>query len=215
MTSLIYYYEPQVVFIAMDTLAMTQAKKPFIYMVKFYPLPHLQGVVCGTGSGQFVLDWFVKINSGMLVQDIPHLNEFTPEQLRVLAEKHNISNDSTVTVYQFGYSENEKCFKGYAYRSPNNFESELLPYNGIGIKPGVPFESTSPIRIPDDFIKIMEDQRVFEESRPVEERIFIGGDIQFVHMTPAGMIISRCHRFSDYESIYEKMCEGLQEKGSG
>lgn len=209
MTSLLYYYEPQTVFIAMDTLAMTDDCRPYLYTTKFFLLPHMAGMICGTGHGQFVLDWFTKINSGMLALDIPHLDEFTPEQLCTLAVKYGISQASTVTVYQFGYSEAEQCFKGYAYRSKNGFQSELLPYNGIGIKPGVPFESSGPLRIPDDFIKIMNDQRQAEEAKPIQERVFIGGEMHVIYMTPTETIVFRGHRFPEYDSMYYQMCEKL------
>jgi hypothetical protein len=211
MTSLLYYYEPQVVFIAMDTLAVSaDTMKPYLYISKFYVLPHLAGIMCGTGSGPFALEWFTKINGSMIAIDIPHLDEFTTDQLRILATKHHINQDLTVTIYQFGYSEVEQCFKGYAYRSTNNFTSESLPYNAIGIKPGVPFDFSGNLRVPDDFVKLMKDQRRAEESKPIHQRVYIGGEMHVVHMTPSGTTISLGHRFPDYDSMYFQMCEKFQ-----
>ena len=45
--------------------------------------------MCGTGAFRVIIDWFVAIQSKILVRDIPHLDEFTPALLRDIASKHS------------------------------------------------------------------------------------------------------------------------------
>jgi len=188
--------------------------KPSFYTTKIFPLLHLNGVMCGTGLGPFVHDWFVYVNTAIIAHDMEHLNQFVMEPLRKLAERHHVSEVSSVTIYHFGYSENQQCFKGYAYRSTNNFLSEELIY-GFGVKPQVNYEIPSPINLPDDFIKLAIQQRLEDEKLPIGKRVGIGGEIHILYMTPNKMILTRCHRFDDYLAMYGEMCKNLKLTGQG
>ena len=79
MSALIFYTTHTDIIIAMDTLAVCdQSGTPLLFTTKFYPVPHLRGVICGTGIGQFIIDWFVRVNTTMVVDDIPQLDCHTP-----------------------------------------------------------------------------------------------------------------------------------------
>ena len=208
MTALNFLLEPERVCIAMDTLVIRpDTRTPFLYASKIFPLPHLGGVMCGTGLMQFVIDWFVCIQTSVIARDVPHLNNYTSEQLRVIAVKYKLISDLTSTIYHFGYSAAEQCYKGFAYRSKTNFVSEELEY-GFGIKPPVEYK---PIQsLPNGFIEMTERQRIEDKEKPTEQQVGIGGDIHLFVMTPEQMLLTRCHRFKDYDSFYNKMLENLR-----
>jgi len=85
MTALNFVYQNDVVSIAMDTLSLSpDTHKPRNFLTKFYPVPHLVGVICGTGVGKFIAEWAARVQTNMLVKSIPHLNEFTQQELRNL-----------------------------------------------------------------------------------------------------------------------------------
>ena len=207
MTALNFLFEPNRVCIAMDTMSVEAvSKRPSLFTTKIFPLVHLGGVMCGTGNGPFVLDWFLYVQSSVLVRDIPHLDEFAPEQLRKLAAHYNLSEKNTVTIYQFEFSDLERRYRGFAYRSEKSFASEELQY-GIGTKPPIevkPIES-----LPEGFIELMKRQHAEDQCRPVSEQVGIGGDIHFFVMTESGMSLSRCHRFENREVCYNEMLRNV------
>ena len=65
MSSLIFQTEEQQVFVATDTWAVTRDGMPITFTSKALILPHLRMIVAGTGSGGFLDQWFVYINSRM------------------------------------------------------------------------------------------------------------------------------------------------------
>jgi hypothetical protein len=212
MTALNFLFEPDRVCIVMDTLMVRpDTRRPLLYTSKIFTLPHLGGVMCGTGVMQLVIDWFVCIQTAVIVRDIPHLDQYAPNQLRAIAGKYDLNSKLTSTIYHFGYSEIDQRYRGFAYRSEKNFISEELEY-GFGIKPPVEFE---PIQsLPKGFVEMMEQQRIEDRKKPTEDQVGIGGDIHLFVMTPEQMVLTRCHRFEDYESCYSKMLENLRtEKG--
>ena len=210
MTALVYYFEPNAVFVAMDTLALSEDHKPAIFTSKIFPVLHLNGIICGTGLGPFVVDWFKRVNSGMLALDIPHLDEFTPGQLRAARKDYVIDDENTVTIYHFGFSESEQKFRGFAYRSKSDFNSEELPYNSVAIKPFVELDlSERPLNLPEDFIDIVSRQRDADNALPINKRLGVGGEIHFIYMTPGNICINRAYRFSDHSDLYNQMCSKL------
>lgn len=63
MSALICYATESEIILAMDTLAVCDPIGPPIsFTTKFYPIPHLNAVICGTGLGRFVADWFAQVN---------------------------------------------------------------------------------------------------------------------------------------------------------
>lgn len=109
MSSLIFYTSAEQILIAMDTLAVSdEVGTPLLFTTKFYPVPHLRGLICGTGIGRFVIDWFVDVNTRMVVDDILQLDLHAPRMLRELwQEKYaNFPLVSSVTIYHFGFGMN-------------------------------------------------------------------------------------------------------------
>src|SRR5262245_24084629 len=102
MTSLNAYIDPQEVIITMDTLGLEVDGQPAIYTSKIFPLPHLRGVLCGTGSIQLIWDWYKQILMGMLALDLTHVDRYATPSLQSLAKLSEASQAPT-TMYHFGY----------------------------------------------------------------------------------------------------------------
>jgi hypothetical protein len=211
MTALNFYLQPDSLLLAMDTLSLRSDHNPHKFLSKIFPILHLNGVMCGTGFAPLIEQWLREINVGILARDMIHLDEFTPQALQGLwmAQSAEIEK-GTVTIYHFGYCEAEKVFKGYAYRSERDFQSETLLY-GLGIKPGVDMTNLGE-DLPSPqayFAEIIKRQRANDLAQPINDRIGIGGDVHFVSMTADGIWMSRCHRFEDYDTLYFEMCKEL------
>jgi hypothetical protein len=205
-TSLNFMLDKAVVFITMDTLGTSPVtKKPRMYSTKFYVLQHLYGVMCGTGDHQLVQDWFCRIQTSMIARDIPHLDLYTPQQLRNLAKQYDQASGTT-TIYQFGFSLDEGIYKGFAYRSINDFVSEPLPYR-IAIKPYVPVKEDEfeHGEIHDAFRDLTIRQKIADDALPVAERLGIGGEIHFAYLCDKSVQVGTLYRFADYDSNYAAM----------
>lgn len=217
MTALIYLLNQNYVSLAMDTLSLSMDKHPHHFTTKVFPLLHLHGVIVGTGCANLLFDWVEFVQKNVLAQDILYLNEITPEQLRNIADNNGYLENSTSTIYHFGYHEEEKRFIGFAYRSTNNFQSEELQYS-VAIKPNgedlqeIAIEIINNLEIPEAFIEIMKLQKEFDNCKESDERLGIGGEIHFFHMTKEGQLMMICHRFDDYYQVWAEMLSNL---GSG
>lgn len=206
MTAAIFNLAPQQVILAMDTLAVTaDTKAPFFFTTKFYPLPHLQGVMFATGAGDFADRWFLSLQR-FLAKDIEHLDEYVTSSLQALWRELGLSFEQSSTVYQIGYSEAEERYVGFVYRSTNLFKSERLGY-GLFTKPGI--QGATLQECPNDLIRLMELQRAADEALPTHEKVGIGGEIQMLVLQDRAMRIDTVHRFSDYEKLYQQMCDQL------
>lgn len=167
MTALNFILEKDAVCIAMDTLATCgDDKSPQSFASKMFPVPHLNGVICGTGIFEFVGKWFLFVNSAFVVKNMIHLDQYAPKELRKLYAEVWKDADlpkASSTIYHFGYDERLKEFVGFAYRSESNFESEILKTNHAGYKPPpsmlVNGDNPELECLPDSFIKIMTVQK--------------------------------------------------------
>lgn len=205
MSSLIFYTSAEEILVAMDTLAVCdEAGTPLLFTTKFYPVPHLRGLICGTGIGQFVIDWFVDVNTRMVVDDILQLDSHASRSLRELwqAKYTNFPLASTVTVYHFGFgADGVPC--AFAYRSEQGFESDRLRIGGIGIKP--PTDVPEKCTFPTDLKNLMLSQRQRESAKPAGERVYIGGEILVCHMTKDKTVIFSSDTFPDREDARKIM----------
>ncbi|CAN5499760.1 hypothetical protein BH10ACI1_BH10ACI1_18620 [soil metagenome] len=206
MSSLIFSLSEQEIFIATDTLAMNGENfTPFFFTTKVYFLPHLRGVMCGTGIGDFATDWYLRLDR-FLAKDFIHLDEFVTNALLEVAEKYHFDTEVTSTIYHFGYSEMEKEHFAFVYRSTNDFKSEKLGY-GFGVKPPI---SNSAIELsPQNFVEIMKLQQIESSQIPIEKRIFIGGEILLTVLRQGTIVSQTIYRFDDYEELYNEMCLNL------
>lgn len=208
MTALIFFLQPKQLIVAMDTLSagLQDGKlRNYFFTSKMYPVPHLSGLICGTGYGNFVAEWLLR-SKDFLVEDIVHLGQFTQRELQKLWTTYS-EGGGTSTIYHFGWDRKESRYRGFAFRSTSDFAIEELGY-GSGTKPGIP--NVNLTTFPDSIIETMQEQRANEERRPLEDRTFIGGEIQAAYMEGGnGISLSTVHRFPDYEATYMDMCKHL------
>jgi hypothetical protein len=219
MTVINFALLPDGVYVVADTLVTNDRFEPGFFTSKVHPAPHLNGLICGTGSLGLILDWSRIVLGGMLAMDMAHLDEFTPDSLRSLhaARPEGGREASTSTIYHLGFDHREGRFVGYAYRSASNFKSERLEY-GTRTKPGYvgPLPLTG---FPDDFVKVCRAQRVEQDALPPEERVFIGGHVIAYMLqvyraegSPAAVTttITRPFEFEDFENTYFACTLGLE-----
>ncbi|MEM1290118.1 MAG: hypothetical protein AAGH67_01390 [Cyanobacteria bacterium P01_H01_bin.162] len=192
----------------MDTLATAPPdSEPSFFTAKFYLLPHLKMVVCGTGVLNVITDWFIRINTRLLVRDLCHLDEFAVSELQEIGRQYNLSDDLTATIYHFGWAELEQRFTGFAYRSKENFRSERLE-ESVGIKPF--FDQTDWLDSQDiNFTEIAKRQRLIDRRKPPSQRVGIGGEIYMLHMRREQTSVLQLHRFEDYNEEYMAMARRL------
>lgn len=182
----------------MDTLIVhSDDKKPLGFQRKFLSLPSKHLLVAGTGSASLINRWFEHVSSWPDLKDVDHLNETAQSALLLLAHICKI-DESTATLYHFGYSKNEERYVGYAHRSAKNFELEKLQY-ALGIKPSVYFEPQTDIKLPDFFIEVVLEQQRQDRLLSVEDQVGIGGEIEFAELANGATRIETVHRFDTYE----------------
>lgn len=200
MSSLIFVTESEQALTATDTLATSANGEPLMFTTKAFIVPHLRMIMCGTGIGGFLGKWFIEVNDRMIVRGVDNLDYHTPKVLasfwHKFRDEYSIAENLTTTVYHFGFSEEDGLIHTYVYRSANNFVSEVLPY-GMGIKPEP--KSSEGLEIPRDIKKIMDEQRVIQQSLPKNERVYIGGKIQIHHLTKLGFAVYTLDQFEDFE----------------
>jgi hypothetical protein len=172
----------------------------------------LKGVLCGTGCLDIILEWYSYIQKSVIATDILFLDKIATKKLCEISKSSNLNDDHTATIYHFGHNEKTKKFTGFAYRGTNSFISETLIY-GLGIKPPdgeilefalKEFEQKS---LPDAFIKIMQQQKIYDDDLPKKDKVGIGGEIHFLYMDKNNFYSSVCHRFDDYSEALQKIFE--------
>ncbi len=207
MTALNYILLPDQVYIAMDTLASSEQKEPLSYFTKIFQVPHLKGVICGTGCSQIILDWYNFIQTQVIAKDIFLLNNFATEKLLEISAKYP---QMSATIYHFGYNEKEECFYGFAFRSTKKYEIEKLVY-GIGIKPPDELdlkycqELIIEKRLPQVFIEYITMQKAIDQNKPKDERLGIGGEVIYLVMNCNVQYLTVCYRFDDYNDLFQQM----------
>lgn len=215
MSSLIYFVEEEQIFIATDTLATTFNGEPLLFTTKAFVLPHLSMVICGTGIGGFLGRWFNMINDGMVIKGIDDLNHHTPQILKTLWGNFNnyeiSSLEFTTTVYHFGISENDEVMHAYAYRSANDFTSEIIGC-GIGVKPEC--EIPEKLEFPVEIISIMDNQRYCQTLKSKNERVYIGGERIIHQITKNGIIIYSYGKFDDFHETEKLIYENSNKSNS-
>lgn len=112
---------------------------------------------------------------GIPALDLIRLDEFAPDILKQLFHERSLEEQQNcpTSIYHLGLDHDDNIFRGFAYRSVNDFVSEPLPY-GLHTKPGYDGSSADP---QDDLITMMCRQRSEQDKLPLEERCHIGGEI--------------------------------------
>lgn len=208
MTALNFMLQEDAVYIATDSL-VTGDFEPAFVTTKVHVLPHLNGIICGTGSCGLILDWVRHVNGQVLASDMTVLNAFAPELLRKLHAERS-EGEGTTTVYHFGMDFAEKVFRGFAYRSGTGFHSEALGY-GHYLKPGVDMGDLTVEQFPADFVSIMRAQRAEQDKIEPGKRVFIGGQVLSWMMqrievdgigTTVATTIQPAYEWEDFEVMY-------------
>jgi hypothetical protein len=203
MSSLIFYTEPNQALVATDTLGVDEVGQPFIFVNKASYLPDIRTIIAGTGVGGFATDWAQIVNSRFRVSGIGNLNLHTTQALRELwadyKHKYQISDEGTSTVYHFGFCEVDQIIKTFVYRSTNDFQSESIGY-GTGVKPECKIlEGNLVETIP----LMMAEQRRIQDATDANIRIYIGGEIQVIHLDLNGCKFFKIGEFEDFRSHQE------------
>lgn len=213
MSSLIFITNENQVLVATDTLgtAPDGSGTPKCFTTKAFILPHLRMIIAGTGVGDFLGKWFIEITSHMVIKGIDNLDQHAPRILPTVWEsqrkEYSIPESMTTTVYHFGFSEETGLIHTYVYRSTNNFMSEPLAYC-TAVKPDC--TPIIPLQGVEDFRKMMDEQRAIQASRPKEERIYIGGEIQLYVLSKEGFLVKAISRFDDYDSVEKAIYENYE-----
>jgi hypothetical protein len=197
MSSLIFYMDETQVVVGTDTLATHPDGRPFKFSTKAFIVPHLKLIMAGVGTAGFLGRWFVFMNDSLIVRGVDNLNYHTPRALRMLWQRYkqelSIPDRITTTVYHFGFSEDTGLIHSYAYRSISDFTSERIEPYGLRFKPECQVPAN--YSLPQDFITIMDEQRAVEASKPKEERLYIGGEIELHYLSKDGFRVYTLHRF--------------------
>jgi hypothetical protein len=200
LSSLIFYTDQDQIYVATDTLAVHPTGEPMMFVSKATHIPHLNLIIAGTGQGGFANEWAFIVNSRMMLSGIENLNYHAPIGLQKLwceyKEKYNLTDDATTTVYIFGYSEENSHVVSYAYRSKNNFDSEALPY-GIATKPACVVPEGE-INLDEIIPKLMHSQRENQLTLPLDERVYIGGEINCLYLNRDNCTAYKLYTFPDY-----------------
>lgn len=205
MTAINYIYDKSQVVVCMDTLSLDLDRKPYRYMSKMFPIPHLRSVICGTGNADLLLNWVNLVQKYIIAAaDISYLSKITSQKLIELNQEYSI--DLTSTIYQFGYSEIDNEFKGYVYRSKSNFLQEELMFSCFAKKPDVEFNFHEEIKegLDKALINLVTKQKDVDDKK-VGNRIGVGGEIQRIIMTKDRYQFDIIHRFLDYWDCFDEM----------
>jgi hypothetical protein len=211
MTILNWQVSPEDVMIFSDTLCLYgEDKYPRNFITKIFPAPHLGTIIAGTGSAELLADFYFHTVGSMVLDDVVHLTEFAPELLRSLwSAKASHKAVGTSTLYTFGLAKEDGNFKSYAYRSTENFDTELIPY-GVGVKPALQSVQLKPIEEFEGFIELARQQQEVDRMLPRVERVGIGGDLWYYFMSKGerGAVRIECQRLlrlEHYDQDHEMM----------
>lgn len=207
MTLLNWELTPTSVTLISDTLALDGFdKRPIAMKTKVMVLPHLAGLIAGTGYTALVGTFWSRVCDSMVLRDIEHLDEFATDVLtEIWASVADRLPQGTTTIYTFGVNSDGEV-TGYAYRSANGWESEALPY-AYGIKPALELPADFEVDGVGGLLALAKSQQEQDRARPRMERVGIGGDLWIYRLSTGenGPIISmiRAERMDHFENDWE------------
>ncbi len=218
MTALNFVLSESACVLAMDSLALTTGGDHFKFCTKFFPLPHLQTVICTTGVQQMGNQWVVHINERIIANDLIVIERCAQEELTRIADYVCLEETGgTATIYHFGYSPKEARVIGFACRSTNGFAPERLEY-GVHVKPLVGVEdlviaqmeavNRGEKTLPEAFSNLMIQQKAVDESGEAE-RVGIGGEIYLVQIAEGLLTVQTIYQFPDFASNFKDMLHHL------
>ena len=219
MTVLNFINSEKAVFIATDSsFSHPEDKQPAGFITKAFLLPHLDGIIAGTGDPNLVAEWLVRANTGFVVRDMIHLDQFTQQNLVEInrCRSSGTKDTSSTTIYQWGYDREIGVMRSFAYRSTQGFVSEELGF-GSALKPGYNIGDYEIQNFPNDFIHVVEKQKAADEALPLTQRVGVGGHLiaYCMHATdePDGtkvtMYTHRVTELSGFDYAYQRACGRL------
>jgi hypothetical protein len=216
MSILIYILHDDFVVLATDSLASEKGLGPLKFANKIFPLPYLNSVVSGTGMMDLTINWYTFIQKSVVIQDIVILDKIAQEKLPVLFDSY--ANSDFSTVYQFGYSEEEKKHIGFAYRSTNGFKSERL-IQSIGIKPSDNIDITNNMpgseeALEEYVVRMAVEQKCIDDQKNEDEKLGIGGNLYYSLLNKDNFSIKEIFEFPDKTTQFEKMLNKLRSRNS-
>ena len=208
MTALVYYAEDEQLCVAMDTRTLDlddetgdRALGPFCS--KMFLVPHLRGMITGTGIRSLPFHWHAFVEQSTVARNIEDLDDAASRTLPEMARRCGVDDTLTATVYHFGYSQTTNGFVARAFRSTEGFRTERLLVPSFGIKPPEGIELKAALGlcerdgIEGGMIAVMKMQKAIDDAQPPNARLGIGGEIQFLVMTPDEFSMRTIHRFDD------------------
>jgi len=213
MSLLMFNHDVESVVIVTDTLATTPGGEPLMFQSKAWALPHINMAMAVTGIANLGAAWNEFLRSSAIVQDIRMVNNFAPEQLRLIW--HGMLAEASpevsmhATVYHFGFEVGAERPIRYVYRSTRNFESERIEESGFGVKPAPDPSSLKAPDTLDEFIELALRIRAEQDELPPGERIYIGGELYLLHLRNWHSQIARIHRFDDFDDSWREMITRL------
>ncbi len=189
--------------------------QPHKYLTKILLLPHVRGVICGTGSADLLLKWYLAIQCEILVPDLAWLAAHTPRRLAELAEQIALPGEMETTIYHFGWDHRANRMVGQSFAASEGFQLRDAHRESLVIKPGyaLAVQGAGELVFQDGvagFAEIMRRQREAEERLSTEERTGIGGEVHFIEIAPNQIGQLLAYRFSDYQELYDLMSRRAQ-----
>ncbi|WP_295326046.1 hypothetical protein [uncultured Sphingopyxis sp.] len=210
MTALNFAITDEGIFLATDTL-VSRDGRPLMFTAKVLTLPHMHGLVSGTGSMVLFQRWSLKIVSEILAAHMHVLDLCTPSRLRkIWAEMSDEERGGgPADIYHLCYDPDDDQFGGFAYRSSNDFESEPL---GHGTYPEPGLGGAFPITaFPGDLVRACRRLRFEQDRLDLDKRQHIGGQVIAYMMQrheadgqPMSTLttVQTAYEFEDFEAAY-------------
>lgn len=223
MSALNFITDPNFIIVTTDTLSLSyKTKKAYKFLDKAFLFPQMNCIISGTGNFKAILYWVNFIREYTYANGIYQLDLIAQQALQEQMQGQKLDDTITATIYQFGLSEIDNNFHSYAYRSTNNFISEPLEY-GLGLKPQDAFDTKEKINdvfsnfdsssieaTEQSLINIMLQQKAYDDELPSDERLGIGGRIQYLLLTREACISKAIFTFEDFEEDLKTIAENLR-----
>jgi hypothetical protein len=167
------------------------------------------------------VEWFKQIHHNFFsdvcnLKDVCDLNKETPSRLLKLSQCLSQSSTCTDTtpstplegkIFHFGYSLKETKYRGFVYKSKNDFSSkEITPQ--FNYQPSLAEPITPQIQSEQEFIdsaiKVMKLQQAEQKKKLPADQIRIGGQVQVLTMAPDIMQIKIVHAFNDSGELHKQ-----------
>ena len=219
LSALNFIIQPELIVVSTDTLR-SSSEGPHGFSSKILALPHLHGVMCGTGSLDLLVDWHAFVQRRVGALDMRDLDDLAPQQLPTLAKKYRLEKAGvSASIYHFGLDARAGHLRGWKYPSNGGFRSESL-IAGLGVKPprgGPPLsaEHDPLIRLwleqakvgghVHAFQMLMNAQQDLDRLLPSGQRLGIGGEMHIVILPASRQTLWTCCALPHFEDDWNQI----------